>query len=282
MTAPPHRLPPETPGLRLLRLEVNGRCSLTCVHCHTTASHGGIDVMAVADWTRVIDEAADLGVELIQLAGDDPTRYAALPELIGHTLTRGVTIEVHSTLYHSVRDNLWTALSQPGISLTTTWYTDDPLQHLHLTGRNTLHQIQANIEHALSRNIPLRADLVRVLYNERLTRPGAAGTPRRRPDPSPPPRTAGPGRHRPVRRLRPERGRGAARRPGRPVSCGAVGDQRRRTHLQPGKGDHRHALHRDPDHRRDQPPQGRPRDLGAVLLADTVKLTELAEQHLVA
>ncbi|WP_433358805.1 radical SAM protein [Streptosporangium sp. CA-115845] len=85
--------------LRFLWLEVSGKCQLTCLHCYANASPQGTDgVMTPQDWTRVIDEAAALGVRLVQFIGGEPTLYRPLPDLIGHALAAGVQVEVYSNL----------------------------------------------------------------------------------------------------------------------------------------------------------------------------------------
>ncbi|MFE5847914.1 radical SAM protein [Streptomyces niveus] len=57
--------------LRFLALEITGRCQLTCSsHCYAeagpTRGHGS---MTLADWLKIIDEAAALGTETVQLIG---------------------------------------------------------------------------------------------------------------------------------------------------------------------------------------------------------------------
>lgn len=51
-----------------LWLEITGRCQLACVHCYAESgpagSHG---LMTKADWLRVLDEAAEIGVEMVQI-----------------------------------------------------------------------------------------------------------------------------------------------------------------------------------------------------------------------
>ncbi|HEX3788543.1 MAG TPA: radical SAM protein [Pseudonocardiaceae bacterium] len=143
-----------------LWLEVTGRCQLECVHCYAdsgpTGTHG---TMSVADWTRIIDEAADLGVRTVQFIGGEPTLYPALPELINHALGRLLAVEVYTNLVH-VTSAMWAVFEQPGLSLATSYYSDDPARHAAITGRPSHARTRANIAEAVRRGIPLRVGTV--------------------------------------------------------------------------------------------------------------------------
>jgi MoaA/NifB/PqqE/SkfB family radical SAM enzyme len=71
--------------LRFAWLEITGKCQLSCAHCYAesgpTGTHGA---MSGADWHRVIDQAADLGVRMVQFIGGEPTLHPDLPELVDH------------------------------------------------------------------------------------------------------------------------------------------------------------------------------------------------------
>uniref|UniRef100_UPI003F491B4C radical SAM/SPASM domain-containing protein n=1 Tax=Streptosporangium sp. CA-235898 TaxID=3240073 RepID=UPI003F491B4C len=170
MTALQHETRPTDPSpLRFLWLEVTGRCQLTCSHCYADSSPAGTDgTMAPPDWAGVIDQAAALGVQLVQLIGGEPTLYRPLPDLIGRALTAGMEVEVYSNLVH-VTPTLWEAFSRPGVRLATSFYTDDPVEHMRITGRNTLPRTRLNIEEALARSIPLRVGMVHVNDGQRIT-----------------------------------------------------------------------------------------------------------------
>lgn len=62
-----------------LWLEITGKCQLACEHCYAdsgpTGSHGNT---TGADWMRVIDEASELGVEMVQFIGGEPPLHPAV------------------------------------------------------------------------------------------------------------------------------------------------------------------------------------------------------------
>jgi hypothetical protein len=53
-----------------LELEITGFCQLNCVHCYADSGpRGGPGTMTTADWERVIDQAAAIGVTMVQFIG---------------------------------------------------------------------------------------------------------------------------------------------------------------------------------------------------------------------
>ncbi|EFL12557.1 radical SAM domain-containing protein [Streptomyces sp. AA4] len=143
-----------------LWLEVTGRCQLSCRQCYAesgpSGTHGSMTRM---DWMRVLDEAGALGVETVQFIGGEPTLYPHLVPLVEHALDLGFGVEVFSNLVH-VTDELWDVFSRPGVSLATSYYSDDPAQHAAVTGRPSYARTKANFAKALGRGIPLRAGVI--------------------------------------------------------------------------------------------------------------------------
>lgn len=151
---------PAAPPVEFLWLEITGRCQLTCRHCYAgSGPHGTHGTLTAAHWQRLIGEAASLGVTQVQFIGGEPTLHPGLPALIRHALAAGLRAEVFTNLVH-VPATLWDVFSLPGVSLATSWYSDDPSQHAAITGRDTYRQTKANIAQAVSRGIPLRAGII--------------------------------------------------------------------------------------------------------------------------
>jgi MoaA/NifB/PqqE/SkfB family radical SAM enzyme len=125
--------------------------------------------MAGADWRRVIDQAAALGVRLVQFIGGEPTLHPELPGLVDHALRLRVGVEVFSNLVR-VTPQLWDKFARPGVRLATSYYTDDASQHETITrGRGSHTVTTANIAEAVSRSIPLRVGLIDVMDGQRVT-----------------------------------------------------------------------------------------------------------------
>lgn len=146
--------------LRLLELEVTGRCQLECVHCYASSgplgTHGD---MLTSDWLAVIDQAAAMGVEEVQFIGGEPTLHPDLPVLVRHALGRGLEVEVYSNLVR-VTPQMWDLFSLPGVRLATSYYSDDAEAHNAVTGRRSHHRTLANIEKAHVLGVPLRVGMV--------------------------------------------------------------------------------------------------------------------------
>lgn len=155
-------------GMEFLWLEITGRCQLACSHCYNSSgADGDAGAMTPAGWRRIITEAAEAGVRMVQFIGGEPTMHPALPELIRHALAWDLQVEVYTNLVN-IRPDVWAAVALPGVSLATSFYTDDREQHRQITGRDTLRQIVMNIAQAISAGIPLRVGMVRVLEGQRI------------------------------------------------------------------------------------------------------------------
>jgi MoaA/NifB/PqqE/SkfB family radical SAM enzyme len=155
--------------LRLVWLEITGKCQLTCHHCYAesgpTSSNGA---MSAADWCRVIDEVAQLGGRMVQFIGGEPTLYRRLPDLVHRALAQGLEVEVFSNLVHVSRE-LWETFAQRGVRLATSYYSDDATEHEVITkGKGSHARTKANITEALRRSIPLRVGLVDVQSGQRV------------------------------------------------------------------------------------------------------------------
>lgn len=148
-------------GTDFLWLEVAGtKCQQECTHCYSDSGPSGdFGSMTPEDWRRVIDEAAEMGVRQVQMIGGEPTLYPHLVELIQHAIDRGLRVEIFSNLAH-VTDDQWRAFELPGVSLATSYYSDDPEQHVAIVGRPTHRNIRANIAKARDRGIELRAGVI--------------------------------------------------------------------------------------------------------------------------
>ncbi|MDT3397340.1 radical SAM protein [Streptomyces sp. B1866] len=153
--------------LRFAWLEITGKCQLFCEHCYADSGPQGTHgTMGTHDWQRVIGQLAHCGASMVQFIGGEPTLHPALPELISHALDRGLRVEVFSNLVH-VPTAVWPVLERDGVSVATSYYSDDPAEHAALTGRPSHARTKANIAEALARGIPLRAGVIDIRQGQR-------------------------------------------------------------------------------------------------------------------
>ncbi|HZU16261.1 MAG TPA: radical SAM protein [Candidatus Dormibacteraeota bacterium] len=159
----------ENVPLGFLWLEITGRCQLECVHCYAASgpgsSHG---IMTEWDWCRVIDQAAALGVRMVQFIGGEPTLHPGLPALMERALTGGMTVEVYTNLV-GIGRRLWRVLERPGVRLATSYHSVKAEAHEAITGRRGSHErTLRNLKEALRRGIPVRVGVVEVLPGQEM------------------------------------------------------------------------------------------------------------------
>ncbi|GHA93253.1 radical SAM/SPASM domain-containing protein [Streptomyces termitum] len=158
------------PGIKSLELEITGKCQLTCTHClaesSPQASHGD---MTAEDWCAVIRDAVELGIGTIQLIGGEPTVHPQWRKFTELGLSLGLHVEVYSNLFH-VAPAWWELFEREGVTLGTSYYSDDPTEHDRITGRpGSYVRTRANIREAITRGITLRAGIVDILPGQRVT-----------------------------------------------------------------------------------------------------------------
>ncbi|MFC7791454.1 radical SAM protein [Streptomyces cinereoruber] len=156
-------------AIKSVELEITGTCQLQCSHCCTKS---GPDVpageMTRENWLAVIDDVARLGIPAVQFIGGEPTLSPHLPEFIDRALDRGLKVEVYSNLSH-IGPVLWSAFSQPGVCLATSFYSDQAAQHEEITrGKGSFARTRGNIVEALAKGIEMRVGIVEVLPEQRV------------------------------------------------------------------------------------------------------------------
>ncbi|MGI5507403.1 radical SAM/SPASM domain-containing protein [Lentzea sp. CA-135723] len=156
------------PRLNFLWLNITNNCQLACTHCYAdsgpTGTHG---TMSVDDWITVLDQAAEIGVTAVQLIGGEPTLYPQMNSIALHALSLGMTVEVYSNLVH-VTEEMWALFTTPGVTLATSYYSDDAAEHDVITQRPSHARTRANIAKARQLGIELRAGVVQVLDQQRV------------------------------------------------------------------------------------------------------------------
>lgn len=158
-----------TRGLRFAWLEITGKCPLECIHCYASSSpqgtHGN---MGCEDWLRIIDQVADLGADMVQFIGGEPTLHRDLPRMIQHARAAGLEVEVYTNLVF-IRQQLWEVFERHGVQLATSYYSPVAAEHEKVTTLKGSHaRTRANIIEAVSRRIPLRVGVIGVLEGQQV------------------------------------------------------------------------------------------------------------------
>lgn len=147
-------------AMKLLWLDLTRKCQLACNQCYNVSgpegTHGS---MSRENWLKVLDQAAACGVERIQFIGGEPTMHPHFAELVDHALNVGVPVEVYTNLVH-VSNECGEIFQRDGLSLATSYYSDQAEQHNAVTGRPSHARTRGNIEWAAGLGIPLRVGII--------------------------------------------------------------------------------------------------------------------------
>lgn len=201
---------------------------MECTHCYADSGpRGDHGVMSVDDWVRVIGECAGFGVRMVRFIGGEPTLHPALPTLVRTSREHGLRVEVYSNLVH-VPEHVWSVLSEPGVALATSYYSDDSDAPIDPSA------CRAHRPRGGSASRPSRgraAGTGRVRLRSRSAAPGRA----RRSG-------SGPERCSAMRRLRARQGRCVSHGGGVALRVLAVDARRQRPRAQPRR-DHRRTVH---------------------------------------
>lgn len=148
-------------------LEITSNCQLECGHCYAESGPGqGHGIVSADQWMLTLTEAAAAGVQEVQFIGGEPTSHPELPRFITHALQLGLRVEVFSNLF-SIREHVWQALAQPGVSLATSYYSSVAKVHDQITHRaGSYGRTRANIMEAVRRGISLRVGLIRLFEEQ--------------------------------------------------------------------------------------------------------------------
>jgi MoaA/NifB/PqqE/SkfB family radical SAM enzyme len=154
--------------LSFLWLEITAKCNLACTHCYADSGpqeelYGR---MAFDDWTRVIDEAHELGCRSLQFIGGEPTLHPRLHDLVDHANHRGFEfIEVYTNATR-LGANLLGCFQRGRVHVATSFYSDDPSVHDRLTqGKGSWERTVRGIESVLAAGLPLRVGVIETECN---------------------------------------------------------------------------------------------------------------------
>ena len=70
-----------------IKLAITERCNLKCIHCYMEKKSS--KCMNVDHARRLLNEARDLGVEVVDLTGGEPSLHPHFTTIVGHALSLG-------------------------------------------------------------------------------------------------------------------------------------------------------------------------------------------------
>lgn len=136
-------------------LEIADRCNESCVHCYQV--HGQRGELSTAEWMRVIDELAELGVLFLTFSGGEPTLRKDFLELVAHARRRRFAVKVYSNALN-IDDALARALGELAVQeVQISLYSHEPSRHDAVT------RVPGSFARVLAATRSLRRSGVRVL-----------------------------------------------------------------------------------------------------------------------
>jgi MoaA/NifB/PqqE/SkfB family radical SAM enzyme len=155
--------------LSFLWLEITAKCNLYCSHCYAESGPQGelVGNMSYGDWTRVIDEAAELGCRSVQFIGGEPTMHPRLDDLVDHANHRCFEfIEVFTNATRLGKELLG-CFRRNGVHVATSFYSDDPIVHEHVTqGKGSWQRTVDGIKTAVAAGLPIRVGVIETEQNQ--------------------------------------------------------------------------------------------------------------------
>jgi MoaA/NifB/PqqE/SkfB family radical SAM enzyme len=154
--------------LDFLWLEITMKCNLSCTHCY--AESGPLaelyGAMKYHDWTRVIDEAAELGCRSVQFIGGEPTMHPRLHDLVDHANHRGFAyIEVYTNATR-ISKELLGCFQRNQTRIATSFYSDDPLIHEQVTTvEGSWQRTVSGIKTVVDAGLPIRVGIIETERN---------------------------------------------------------------------------------------------------------------------
>ena len=83
--------------LKELKIEVTHECHLSCVHCSSLAEAECSRQIAWIDCKRILDEAAEIGVEEIAFSGGEPLCWEHLTNAIAYATSKRIILSLYTT-----------------------------------------------------------------------------------------------------------------------------------------------------------------------------------------
>jgi radical SAM protein with 4Fe4S-binding SPASM domain len=170
---PPSLTQPQgPPHIDKLWLEVTTQCNHRCVHCYADAPvnrHSVNDSLSLAQWKRVLSEAASLEASWVQIIGGEPLLMgkAFIEELLFHARASGFA---HTELFTngSLIDEQWAAIFRhTGTDVAFSIYSGSAVIHDGITGvRGSHKRLLRNIELLSIQGVAVRPGFVVMKENE--------------------------------------------------------------------------------------------------------------------
>jgi sulfatase maturation enzyme AslB (radical SAM superfamily) len=155
-------------ALDFLWLELTNQCNLKCLHCYSESSPHSVErnILNEHQYSRVLEEAHELGCRRVQFIGGEPTLNKSLPLLISTADELGYDfIEVFTNLV-SLSAALLDAFVRHRVAVATSVYAASPEIHDAITQAPGSHKrTLSNIRRVVSNKLRIRVSIITMKEN---------------------------------------------------------------------------------------------------------------------
>jgi radical SAM protein with 4Fe4S-binding SPASM domain len=129
-------------------------CNNACAHCYNEPDRLGIPSLPAADWLRVIDRLAAVGVPHVICTGGEATLHPDLPAIIRHADARGQIVGLNTNGRRLAHQPYMRALAQAGLNhVQITLGSCRAEVHDAMTSAHAFHQTVRGIKSALESGV---------------------------------------------------------------------------------------------------------------------------------
>jgi radical SAM protein with 4Fe4S-binding SPASM domain len=159
--------------LHELKIELTQRCPLACLHCSTSSHRRQSSSLPPERVVRLLEEAAELGVEKVVFTGGEPLVYPSLRQVISKAHECGIRATIYTTVFlHDslvpISDSDAAELVRLGISrFIFSVYSGSAAIHESITRYGTFAPTIAAIRSVVAAGVPVEMHFVAMRRNFR-------------------------------------------------------------------------------------------------------------------
>jgi radical SAM protein with 4Fe4S-binding SPASM domain len=156
-------------GLRVMWIEVTGRCNLRCLHCYTSSSVSVSSKLSPPVVMQLLEEGASLGCRIVQFTGGEPLILKdELVKFVHHAHKLGYElIEVFSNLT-MLTDKILKSLHGTDVFIATSLYSHRSEVHDKITrSKGSFAKTVNNIKKVLKSGVKFRVGMITMDENRK-------------------------------------------------------------------------------------------------------------------
>lgn len=149
-----------------LLLSLSYLCNHKCIYCCNSSGERMNDELCIEDWIKVIDEAAELGVEKINFSGGEPFMYPNFIKLVKRTKDNGM-YPIISTNGTFISEEIARQISNSGVDFVhlSMSAANEDLYNQIVGYKGNLSKVKSAIKYLKENNIYIRLKMVLMPVN---------------------------------------------------------------------------------------------------------------------